>query len=168
MRKRFFPTGISGFGALNMAMGAGSMIGAFALATRIKPSIRLLLISAAAFGASILVLAHAPDMPTALVMLVCTGMLSVSFNATNNTLLQVEAREDVRGRVLSLYMFLMIGTTPLGSAVTGFVANSFDIRLALQINAAACLVGLVLAIAFLRRAREWPGTPHARTTPGSS
>jgi MFS family permease len=77
----------------------------------------------------------------------------VSFNATNNTLLQVEAREDIRGRVLSLYMFLMIGTTPLGSLITGFVANTFDVRLALQINAALCLVGLTLAAFFLRHAR---------------
>jgi len=144
--------GAEGFGALNMAMGAGSTIGAFALATRLKPSMRLLLLSAAAFGAFILVLAHAPDLPTALVMLVFTGILSVSFNATNNTLLQVEAREDIRGRVLSLYMFLMVGTTPLGSAITGSIANTFDVRLALQVNAALCLVGLALAALFLRRA----------------
>src|SRR5207237_2882273 len=114
-------SGAEGFGALNMAMGTGSTLGAFALATRLKPSMRLLLISAAAFAASMLVLAHAPNMPVALLMLVCTGMLSVSFNATNNTLLQIEAREDIRGRVLSLYMFLMIGTTPFGSTITGFV-----------------------------------------------
>lgn len=145
-------SGAEGFGALNVAMGTGSMIGAFALATRLKPSMRLLLMSAAAFGASILVLAHAPDMPTALVMLVCTGMLSVSFNATNNTLLQIEAREDIRGRVLSLYMFLMIGTTPLGSAITGSIANTFDVRIALQVNAVLCLIGLALAAFFLRRA----------------
>ena len=41
-----------------------------------------------------LVLAHAPDLPVALVMLVVTGVLSVLFNATNNTLIQVEAREE--------------------------------------------------------------------------
>jgi MFS family permease len=146
-------SGAEGFGALNMAMGAGSTLGAFALATRLKPSMRLLLASAAAFGAAIMILARAPDMPTALVLLVLTGILSVSFNATNNTLIQVEAREDIRGRVLSLYMFLMIGTTPFGSAITGFVANTFDIRLALQINAALCLVGLGLAVLFLRRVR---------------
>src|SRR5207302_3673410 len=63
-------SGAEGFGALNMAMGAGSMIGAFALATRLKPSMRLLLASAAAFGAAILILSRAPDMPTALVLLV--------------------------------------------------------------------------------------------------
>ena len=146
-------SGAEGFGALNMAMGAGSTLGAFALATRLKPSMRLLLISAAAFAASMLVLAHAPNMPVALLMLVCTGMLSVSFNATNNTLLQIEAREDIRGRVLSLYMFLMIGTTPFGSTITGFVANSFDVRLALQINAGVCLIGVALAAVLLRRSR---------------
>ena len=146
-------SGAEGFGALNMAMGTGSTLGAFALATRLKPSMRLLLISAAAFAASMLVLAHAPNMPVALLMLVCTGMLSVSFNATNNTLLQIEAREDIRGRVLSLYMFLMIGTTPFGSTITGFVANSFDVRLALQINAGVCLIGVALAAVLLRRSR---------------
>jgi len=51
-------------------------------------------------------------------------------DATNNTLLQMEAREELRGRVLSLYMFLMIGTTPFGSAVTSVFADKFDIRVA--------------------------------------
>jgi MFS family permease len=158
-------SGAEGFGALNVAMGVGSTIGAFVLATRLKPSMRLLLISAAAFAAVILILAHAPDMPTALAMLVCTGMLSVSFNATNNTLLQIEAREDIRGRVLSLYTFLMMGTTPLGSVVTGVVANTLDVRAALQINAGMCLVGLFLAALFLRRSVTRPVSDVAAPRP---
>lgn len=147
--------GAEDFGALNVAMGIGSTIGAFVLATRLKASMQLLLVSAAVFAGSMLVLSLAPNMAVALAMLLVTGMLSVSFNATNNTLLQVEAREELRGRVLSLYMFLMIGSTPLGSAVTGFVANTSDIRLALQINATACLIGLGIA-AFLFRQTQ-PG-----------
>jgi MFS family permease len=113
----------------------------------------LLLISAAVFAAFILILAHAPDLPAALAILVCTGILSVAFNATNNTLIQVEAREELRGRVLSLYTFLMIGSTPVGSAITGFVANSFDVTLALQINATVCLIGLALATLLLMRSK---------------
>jgi hypothetical protein len=50
-------------------------------------------------------------------------------------------------------MFLMIGTTPFGSAITGSLANAFDVRVALQVNASLCLVGLALAVLFLRRAR---------------
>jgi predicted MFS family arabinose efflux permease len=153
-------TDAEGFGLLNMAMGAGSTVGAFALATRLKPTLRLLLSSAAVFAAIMLILAHAPNMPIALAILVCTGILSVSFNATNNTLIQVEAREEFRGRVLSLYTFLMIGSTPVGSAITGFVANAFDITLALQINATVCLIGLAVATLVLvrRRAADNPAT----------
>jgi MFS family permease len=144
-------SGAEGFGALNMAMGVGSMLGALLLASVVRPSLRLLFVAAAAFGTSMFVLAVAPNMPVALGVLVATGILSVLFNATNNTLLQVEAREDIRGRVLSLYMFLMIGSTPVGGAVTGFVADQLDIRTALQINASMCLIGLLLSALFLRR-----------------
>jgi MFS family permease len=149
-------SGAEGFGLLNMAMGTGSTIGAFVLATRVKPTMRVLLIAAGVFAAFILILAHAPDMPIALAVLVCTGILSVSFNATNNTLIQMEAREEFRGRVLSLYMLLMVGSTPLGGAITGFVANSFDVNLALQINASVCLFGLALAALLLWRSRQQP------------
>ena len=83
-----------------------------------------------------------------------TGVLSVLFNATNNTLLQVEAREDIRGRVLSLYTFLMIGSTPVGGAFTGFVADTRDIRVALTVNATICLAGLAFATLYLYRARR--------------
>ena len=147
-------SGSEGFGALNMAMGFGSMVGAFLLATQIKASLRLLFISALTFGVAIVVLARAPDMTVALGMLVCTGVLSVLFNATNNTLLQVEAREDIRGRVLGLYTFLMIGSTPVGGAFTGFVADTLDVRVALTINATICLIGLAIATLFVYRARR--------------
>jgi MFS family permease len=145
--------GSEGFGALNMAMGVGSTIGAFLLATQVRASLRLLLISAVSFGSAMLVLSAAPNLPVALVVLVGTGVLSVLFNATNNTLLQVEAREDVRGRVLSLYTFLMIGSTPVGGAITGFVANELSVRYALQINASVCLIGLLVSVLFLRSRR---------------
>jgi MFS family permease len=165
MARYALDSGSEGFGELNMAMGVGSTIGAFVLATRVKASIRLLLGAATVFAILMLILARAPDMPVALVMLVCTGILSVLFNATNNTLLQIEAREDVRGRVLSLYMFLMMGSTPVGGAFTGFVANTFDIRVALQINAAICLVGLAISAFLMRRSRQVePSGTHRATT----
>jgi MFS family permease len=147
-------SGAEGFGALNMAMGTGSTLGAFALATRLRASMRLLFGAAIAFGVSMLVLAQVPSMPVALGMLVAVGLLSVSFNATNNTLIQLEAREELRGRVLSLYTFLMIGSTPVGGAFTGLVANIFDVRLALEINGTICLGGLVVAAVVLRRAQQ--------------
>ena len=144
-------SGAEGFGALNMAMGIGSTIGAFVLATRLKPTMRLLLIAAAVFAGSMLLLAHAPTLALALAWLVVVGILSVLFNASNNTLIQIEAQEEFRGRALALYMFLMVGSTPVGSVVTGLVANTYDVRVALQANAIVCILGLLLTLFILRR-----------------
>jgi MFS family permease len=146
--------GSEGFGALNMAMGLGSTLGAFLLATQVRASLRVLLISALTFGVAMVILSRAPNLPVALGLLVLTGVLSVLFNATNNTLLQVEARDDIRGRVLGLYTFMMIGSTPVGGAFTGFVADTLDIRVALALNAAICLSGLAVATVYLYRARR--------------
>lgn len=144
-------SGAEGFGALNAAMGVGSTIGAFVLATRLKASMRLLLGAAVVFAGCMLLLAHAPTLPTAIAMLVVTGVLSVLFTATNNTLIQIDTREDMRGRVLALYTLLMVGSTPVGSVVTGAVANTFDVRVALQANAVICVAGLLLTLLQLKR-----------------
>lgn len=157
--------GAEGFGALNMAMGLGSTLGALWLASRVAPSARLVLGAAAVFSLLILVVAQAASMPVALVLLVATGAASIAFNASSNTLLQINTREEFRGRVLSFYMFLMIGTTPLGGAFTGLVANQFDVRVALEINGALCLVGVAVATAVLRRAEHTAGWLRAEAAP---
>ena len=54
------------YGALNMAMGVGSTLGAFALAARLKASIRLLVISAAVFAGCMILLSVAPNMALAM------------------------------------------------------------------------------------------------------
>ena len=154
-------SGAEGFGALNMAMGIGSTIGAFVLATRLRPTMRLLLIAGAVFSGSMLLLAHAPTLAIALGWLVIVGILSVLFNASNNTLIQMEAQEEFRGRALALYMFLMVGSTPIGSAVTGFAANTYDIRVALQANAIVCIMGLLLTLFILRRSGALVDRPAA-------
>ena len=147
-------TGAEGFGTLNMAMGIGSTIGGIGLATRSAPSIRLVLGASVIFAMLILVLAWAPSMLVAVPLLICTGVASVVFMASTNTLVQVEARPDLRGRVVSLYMLLMIGSTPIGAALTGFIAAGYDIRVAILVNGSMCLVGVVVAALFLRRARS--------------
>ena len=98
--------GPEGFGALNIAMGLGSVLGGLLLAA---------------------------------------GGLSIVYSATSNTLLQLEAREEYRGRVLALYMLLFAGSTPIGSAVTGLVSDRWDIRVALGVNGIVCVLGVLLA-----------------------
>jgi hypothetical protein len=147
-------SGPEGFGALNTAMGVGSTLGGLVLAARVAPSLRLVLGGAATFAAMVIVVGVSPTMPLAVLGMVGVGVTSVVFSACSNTLLQVEAREDYRGRVLALYTVLTTGTTPLGSAITGTMAEMLDVRAAMALNGAVCLAGIGLAWLYLVLARR--------------
>jgi MFS family permease len=148
-------SGPEGYGELNIAMGVGSVLGGVLLATRLKPSPTLVLIAAAVFSVLIGAVSQATTMLLASAVLVAAGALSIVYSATSNTLLQLEAREEYRGRVLALYVLLFAGSTPVGSAITGFVSNRWDVRVALMLNASLCVVGVLASLVYLfaRRAR---------------
>jgi MFS family permease len=146
-------SGPEGFGELNIAMGIGSVLGGLLLATRLKPSRSLVLVAAAAFSVLVGAVSVAPTMIVASAVLVVAGLLSIVYSATSNTLLQLEAREEYRGRVLALYMLLFAGSTPIGSAVTGFVSDEWDVRVALLVNAGLCAVGLIATVVYLLATR---------------
>jgi hypothetical protein len=58
-----------------------------------------------------------------------------------NSLLQLRVTDDIRGRVMSIYMMLMIGAVPFGSLVVGKLADTYGAPWAEAVCAAACAVG---------------------------
>jgi MFS family permease len=157
--------GAEGFGVLNMAMGIGSVIGGLLLATRVRASLRLVIVTAALYAAMLGLVGMAPTMGVALVQLLVVGVLSILYSAGSNTMLQLEARDEFRGRVMSLFMLLWAGTTPFGSAFTGLVAGTWDVRLALEINGALSVAGVILACGYLVLARRPVGDPRRSSRP---
>jgi MFS family permease len=146
--------GSEGFGVLNMALGIGAVIGGLVLATRLSASLRLIVVSATLFSLLIFSLGLAPSMPTAVVLVALTGALSLAYSASANTLLQMEADDRYRGRVLGLFLLLWSGSTPMGSALIGWLSDRYDIRLAMQICGAMCLLGVGIAVGYLLMARR--------------
>jgi MFS family permease len=142
--------GAVGFGSLNTAMGLGSLIGALGLAARLEPTRRSLLISGGTFGALLLIVAFLPWYPLTLVALVVMGIFSVTYSAVTNTILQLNSDEEYRGRVLSLYTLLFAGSTPVGGALTGWLADTWGIRDALGAEAGVCLLAIVVGVLWSR------------------
>jgi MFS family permease len=145
--------GSIGFGAMTSAVGVGSLVAALTLATLRKTSRRTLLIGAMAFTVFLAAVAASPWYWLTLVLLVALGVASISFTATANTSLQLSAPDQLRGRVMSLYMLLFAGTTPIGGALTGIMAEHLGIRLAVGIEAGVCVVGIAAALAYLAAQR---------------
>ncbi|HET6315088.1 MAG TPA: MFS transporter [Chloroflexota bacterium] len=146
-----------GFGSLNTAMGIGSLVGALGVAARLSPTRNALLISGGAFSALLLLVAIIPWYAVTLLALAAMGVASVTYSAVTNTSLQLNSEEQFRGRVLSLYTLLFAGSTPIGGAITGWIADRWGIRDALGVEAVVCLVAVAAGLLWtFRRARAEP------------
>ncbi|HVW18494.1 MAG TPA: MFS transporter, partial [Solirubrobacteraceae bacterium] len=80
------------------------------------------------------------------------GAVSVLFAAGVNSTVQLAAGEELRGRVIALYMILFLGTTPIGGPLAGALADA-DARLPLLVGAAAALLAAAGSVVARRRER---------------
>ncbi len=140
-----FHAGANVYGLLNTVMAAGSVAGALMAARRTSASLRLLFGSAAAVGAGLIVLGLTPWFVPFAAVLVVVGFLSVTFNTLGNSSVQLASDPELRGRVMSLYMLVFMGGTPLGSLLVGWITEVWGAPLALVLCGAVCLVATLVA-----------------------
>jgi MFS family permease len=143
--------GGGGLGALSAAMGVGALAGALLMASRARPSRRLLVASTFAFGVVTVALAAAPSYYVGMALLVLLGAAGVLFISTTNSLLQLNADDAMRGRVMSLWAVLFLGSTPVGGPLTGLLARGFGVRWAVAVGGVAALATAAGAYWALRR-----------------
>ena len=148
-----FDAGAAGFGLLNAAQGVGSLVGALIVASRTTPTVETLVVAASVFAVLLIALGASPAFVVAAVVLVFVGIAGVNATTGTNALLQLRSEPAYRGRVLSLYFIAFAGTTPFGGAFTGAIANEWNVRVALFVNAALVIVGATLALLYVRRRR---------------
>ncbi len=151
--------GSVGFGALTSAMATGSLIAAFSIAYSGRVTERTLFIGAAGFSALLFALALVTHWVPMIAVLVALGLFSIAFTTTANSRLQILTPPHLRGRVMSLYTMLFLGTTPIGSIVLGTLAEHFGVRAATGAVAVICAVGTVAGFLYIRRQRARAATP---------
>ena len=158
LTKDVFGRGGGAYGALSAAMGAGALVGALVMASRARPSTRLLVVSTFAFGVVSLVLAAAPGYFVAGALLVGIGAAAMLFNGSTNSLLQLNAGHAMRGRVMSLWAVVFLGSTPIGGPITGLLVRGLGVRWAVAIGGVATLLVAAYGYAALRQSRLEGGT----------
>jgi predicted MFS family arabinose efflux permease len=164
LAERTFHGSAGTFGALSAVAGFGSFFGAITMAHRnAKPSMQVLAFLITAFGALLLAVGFSPSLPVAFAVMVPLGYVSMAFMITGNTMLQLSARPEARGRVMALYGAVFLGSTPIGSPVVGFVAEHLGVRVGFGLAGGAALVtGLVLILVLRREAASRATSTEAR------
>jgi MFS family permease len=143
------------YALLTAAMAVGSVIGALASGARGRVSPRILVVAAAAFGATELVAALAPSLALQVLALVPLGAVSVTFSAGVNSTMQLNVAPAMRGRVMGLYSVVFLGSTPIGAPLVGWLAQVGGPRAGMALGGASALIAAALAIvAYARHGAE--------------
>jgi MFS family permease len=130
---------------------AGAVLGAIMLETFavMRPSARVAIIGAAAWGVTIGLFPAAPSYGIAVALLVLAGIFNITFTSMAQTLVQMLAPPRLRGSIVGLFNTAILGLRA-GSGVTVGVAGSFvGVNLSLMLSAT-----VVVAIAAGLLARE--------------
>lgn len=139
------------FTILLSIVSLGSLGGALATARRKHIDIRLVGLSALAFGASLTAMALAPNLAVLLPTGILVGVGSIAFLTSSTAIVQVQADPSMRGRVLALQAMVFLGSTPVGGPILGWICDAFGARYAIGVGAVGCFVAGGWGLAMARR-----------------
>ncbi len=141
-----FRTGPKGLGFLVSAAGTGALTAALSLAFKgdIKDKNRFMSISALCFSFSLFAFSLSKNFYLSIVILIFIGWGIVSFLATANSFIQLSVPDNLRGRAMSVYALVFLGTAPLGNSLLGVLADSFGTARAVSISAIFCIIASII------------------------
>jgi MFS family permease len=135
-------TDASGFGGLSAFLGFGSLVGALSTAYSRQVTMRRLIVGSTCFSILLAAVALSTNYVISGGLLIALGFAGILFSTSANTLLQLTVPDALRGRVLSLYMLLFAGSTPIGGLLIGTLSNIIGVSESLLICALLCLLGV--------------------------
>jgi len=121
-------------GFLFACFGLGALCGALVTASAERPRWRRLLAGLGGLGIALLALALQRSTWASGALLLVVGAAFSTWSATGQTMLQLTAPDALRGRVVSLYLLVFGGFSPIGSVLSGWLAGVGGTRLAFLVT----------------------------------
>ncbi len=149
--------GAEGYGILVAATGVGSLAGALILAAfggRL-PRQRLIFLGAGTLGLVLVVVGWIPWFGATVAALAVAGCALIFTYVNINTVLQIQAPDHLRGRVMGFFAFMALGLSPLGAFQIGWMSEHFGVAWAISLGG----IITVAAAVWLARSHLSPPPP---------
>lgn len=151
--------GPSGLGLLMGAAGTGAVVGSILLARHqgINKLGRTIAFALVRFGIGLILFSLSRNLWLSVLLLPLVGSGFMVPMSAANTLLQTLTPDHLRGRIMSLFLMTFMGTPPLGSLLTGFLASHIGAPLTVGLTGVCCLgaaVWFALRMHLLQEAEE--------------
>jgi MFS family permease len=143
-------------GFLMGAAGIGAFVSAVSLALRrtVRGLLRMVPISAALFGAGLVLFGLSHWLWLSLVLMLVVGFGMMQGMAASNTIIQTLTPGEMRGRVMSYYTMAFVGMAPFGSLLAGALAHTFSASTAVVITGSCCILGALWFARQLKPTRD--------------
>jgi len=146
-----FHLGETGLALLMGTAGAGALIGALVLAYLGDSSRKgyLVLGGDLVFAVCLVCFSLSTNLLLSLGFLFAMGFAIVGSVAMTNTLLQKLVTDEMRGRVMSMFMLSFLGAMPVGNLIAGAASHRFGVQRTLAVG--GLIISVFVAVVILRR-----------------
>ena len=93
------------------------------------------------------------------------GLAALLTLTASNAAVQLGVAPELRGRVMALYAMVLMGGTPIGSPILGWVGEAFGPRWTLIGGGALTVLGVLVSVAVLARRQHLTIVPSLHPTP---
>lgn len=148
-----YRVGAQGYGMFNALVAAGALAGALASTRRTSVRLSMVVTTAAGLGVVQTLAGIAPAEIAFSVLLVGIGVGNLLFITAANSLIQMSSNVQIRGRVISLYILVLLGGQALGGPLMGWIVEALGPHTAMVISGVIpTLAAIVVALLIARRA----------------
>ncbi|HKT06722.1 MAG TPA: MFS transporter [Gemmatimonadaceae bacterium] len=110
-------------------------------------TLKHLIVGAVALGITLLVLSATSSVHLAILAVFPVGMAGIAYMTATTTIVQMESRQDMHGRVLALQTVLIGGPLAVGGPFLGWLADALGGRAPLLLGGVAALAAAALGYA---------------------
>ncbi len=152
------------FGVMFSSMGFGSLLGALSIAyMKGGPSRIRMQVAAIALGIVTVAIGFIAAVPLAVwlasITLAVSGFCASNTMSMANTIVQTTAPDELRGRVMSVYTTVFMGTMPLSGLIAGFIADRWSIEASMYFGGG--IVAIVATIMLVRQSMSRESTERS-------
>jgi MFS family permease len=161
-----FNAGVGGYSLYNSLTAVGALSGAIMSARRrSSPRLRVLTMTLVSMGVMVMIASQAPSAWVFGIVLVAIGFCTLQFLTGANSLVQTTSTPAVRGRVMSVYLMVLLGGQAVGGPAVGWMVDHVGARESML--ACGAMVAVVATAAGLAMARRSHLTLELTVRPGT-
>ncbi len=136
---------IGNFTLLYSVFSVGAVISALVVARRGLVKMNHIIFGATMLGISMLMLALSPSVLVAIPIIFLVGASSILYMTATTTMIQVESKQEMHGRLMALQGIFLTGSGAVGGPLSGWLADAMGARMPIILGGAVCLLAAIFS-----------------------